>query len=236
MERRIPSSILCTILLTTVFAATITSFTVSGQDSRSAVKSDSARVVSLDAMLDHDIDLFIHNYPIEFYKKREVYSNTSLTYIPCIMNLYFEKEERWLELSIAERKDSLFHYISKPILINDFAINKETGEYYRFPLGFLEHNNPRGDFLSGPIGYKNWYSVEIILPIAKYLEENDVSYIFTIEYIGNGMNLFWTIEANQVFVLLYNKENRSFHKVEANVFLSSVDSNIYFTTWTDETF
>ena len=53
MENRIPSFLLRAFSLIIAFAVASSALTVSGQDSRSAVKVDSAHVVSLDAMLDH---------------------------------------------------------------------------------------------------------------------------------------------------------------------------------------
>ena len=53
MENRIPSFLLRAFLLIIAFTVASSALTASGQDSCSAGKADSARVVSLDAMLDH---------------------------------------------------------------------------------------------------------------------------------------------------------------------------------------
>lgn len=53
MERHFPLSFLRAFSLIIAFAVASSALTVSGQDSRSAIKADSAKVISLDAMLDH---------------------------------------------------------------------------------------------------------------------------------------------------------------------------------------
>ena len=53
MENRIPSFLLRAFSLIIAFAVASSALTVSGQDRRSTGKTDSARVVSLDAILDH---------------------------------------------------------------------------------------------------------------------------------------------------------------------------------------
>ena len=172
------------------------------------------------------IESFVKAFRDQFEEKREVFSDERLIYSPRLKNLY-ENGDRWWRLSPIERRDSLFSFLTPPMLANDIAFDIDSYDYYTFPLGFLYYKeDPRGNLISGPIRGQDWHYYDVIVPLINYLKNNPVQFIFSIENFCNDKHYgwYWTIEDNSLNVLVWDKEAGNVHKQEALLFINNPDN------------
>lgn len=167
-----------------------------------------------------DVNRFVEGYKSAYENHlKKARLDTSLTYIPSVMNLAERKYSSWHCLSSHERQQKLWSYICPPILANDFAFEITKGKYYFFPEGWLYHNLPRyrvNEIVEHP-------DVPLFKQtLLKYLQNNQVEYIFTIVNVGDGSidGRYWVITNNQLYILRYNKDIDELFPVEAIEFLN----------------
>lgn len=173
-----------------------------------------------------DARCFIENYKFAYerYIKKAKF-DTTLTYVPSIMNLYEKKNRSWFNLSRNDRQQKLWTYICPPVLANNFALDIKKGEYFSFPEGWLYHNLPRkrvnrlisSQFI--PYGEKK---------LLEYLQNNHADYVFTITNVGDGSvdGRYWVITNNELYILRYSKDIDELYSVEAMEFMN--DNIVYF--------
>lgn len=161
------------------------------------------------------IDGFIENYKSVYERHlKKAHLDTSLTYIPTIMNLSEKKNNSWYDLSIPERQCKFLSYIYHPILANDFAFDVSNGRYFYFPEGWLFHNLPRHRV--------NRMTTPQLFPLSEkvlleYLQKNHADYVFTVVNVGDGSIdcRYWTISDKFLYILRYNEELNELYAVEA---------------------
>ena len=173
--------------------------------------------------INYSFDYFIHSFKCAYEDRVTEYLDSKLIYIPRIMNLS-EKHDNWDKLSIDQKKDSLFYYLSTPVLADEYAVDIVIGDYYRFPMGLLEYNNKyQTHNITGPIKYKGWFYNEVISPLICYLRSHNVDFVFTVDYFTKkSTDEWWTIENGSVFKLLYDKNNNSLHSVDAQKYIREI--------------
>lgn len=176
------------------------------------------------------LDTFVSNYKEAFSSKNSEYNDTSLVYIPYIMNLYEQGQEKgWGRMTIQQRRDSLFVILNNPILASWEAIKLSTGEIFGFPTGLLDYKKKKKklDFTQwfpNPDIYEKWY-----VPIIDYLKDNEVDYIFRIMNIGGqgSSGEYWTIEQGKLFALQYDESCKSYVRYAAECFLRCAQDDVF---------
>lgn len=169
----------------------------------------------------HDSHSFVNDYLERYEQYKSAYTDTTLLYVPCIMNLY-EYGTEWLALSPSQRKDSLFSFLEHPILANDIALDVNNDEYYVFPLGQLYYcGEIKGYEMAGPITYRNWYHETVIIPLINYALTSRTHYLFSIENLSRDYynGYYWSIEDAVLYALVYDRDTNVFHSVRAESFL-----------------
>lgn len=78
-----------------------------------------------------DARCFIESYKFAYerYIKKAKF-DTTLTYVPSIMNLYEKINRSWFNLSRNDRQQKLWTYICPPVLANNFALDKKRGNIF----------------------------------------------------------------------------------------------------------
>ena len=173
-----------------------------------------------------DVHGFIENYKSMYEKHiKKAKFDTTLTYVPSITNLYEKNGASWFSLSPHERQQNLWHYIYRPILANDFALDVIKGVYYFFPEGLLYEHLPRKRV--NRIIESDFVSLRA-QKLLKYLQHNHADYVFTITNVGNGSidGRYWVITNNQLYILRYNKDIDELYAVEAIKFMN--ENMVYF--------
>lgn len=167
-----------------------------------------------------DAQRFIENYKLAYERYiNKAKFDTTLTYVPSIMNLYEKTNRSWFNLSRSERQQKLWAYICPPVLANNFALDVVKGEYFSFPEGWLYHILPSkrvNQLISQqffPYGAKK---------LLEYLQNNHADYIFTITNVGDGSidGRYWVITNDQLYILRYNKDIDELFSVEAMEFMT----------------
>lgn len=174
--------------------------------------------------------VLVDGYKKAYSKKQKLYKDTTLIYVPCIMNIY-ENGKSWYQLSAKGRRDCFFDFFSHPVLANDMALSKITEDYYSYPTGYdyksRYHNKEKP---AGPRPKDGWYYQTVVLPLIRYLQHNHVDYIFTISNVGFDKrdNLFWTIEQGCLYILRWDVSNEEYYRVDADLFINEVAGDDYF--------
>ena len=191
------------------------------------------------------VEDFIREYKIQYSLHFKEWSDTSLVLIPVLENLY-EQEELWDSITVFERRDRFFDYLTPPVFAYDEAVCLETLDYYRFPEGLLFYKQDkkgerdrRGSRLVGPLNKHGWYYEDIILPLIDYLKAEPVEYIFWVLNLAplyhlNHEHFYFTIEENRLNVIILDAENRRFQKQDAIVFFNDIRNLSFFRCWFED--
>lgn len=169
-----------------------------------------------------DVHDFIEGYKSayrEHLKKARL--DTSLTYVPSVVNLnYINNDLSFYQLPLQERPQKLWSYICNPILANDFAFDVEKGKYFFFPYGWLWSNHRFRKRVNKMFEYE--LSVYYVWEkrLLKYLQNNHIDYVFTIQ-LGVSWDIrFWVIYDNQLYVLQYNEGQDELYSVDVENFIN----------------
>lgn len=177
------------------------------------------------------MECFIDDFKKEYDSKLTELSLAGvMVYVPSVMNIV-EDYHSWMNLSLSERKDSLWYILHKPILANDFAIDIQTGEYYLFPEGWLYHNKDSlalNHFVKVTLAGSHEEDV-----LKEYIQENTVEYIFSVVNLGDGgiNGKYWMIENDQLYILVYDNIADQLYPVNALSFLT--ENNDCYRTFED---
>ena len=170
-----------------------------------------------------DIHDFIEGYKSaykEHLKKARL--DTSLTYVPSVVN--FSHTDSYLsfyQLPLQERPQKLWSYICNPILANDFAFDVEKGKYFFFPYGWLWSNHKFRKRVNKMEGAELWAGDVWRKRLLKYLQNNHIDYVFTIQNLNVNFNTrFWAIYGGQLYVLLCDEGIDELYPVDAEDFMN----------------
>lgn len=173
---------------------------------------------------------FVRNYRAAYAAKSDVYTDTSLVYIPALVNLE-RNINSWGKLSISQRRQLLLRFINEPIIANDMAVNVNKDEWYTFPMGTLYYKGKYEEHIVGPMNNVAWFYKLVQSPLVEYLRNTSVEFVFTIDALlpeDKIQGLFWTIQDGCVYVLLYDKGQGVLYPVEARTFLTDIAKDEYF--------
>ena len=169
-----------------------------------------------------DVHDFIEGYKSaykEHLKKARL--DTSLTYVPSVVNLnYINNDLSFYQLPLQERPQKLWSYICNPILANDFAFDVGRGKLFVFPYGWLFGNHRFRKRVNKMFEYE--LSVYYVWEkrLLKYLQNNHIDYVFTIQ-LGESWDIrFWVIYDNQLYVLQYNEGQDELYSVDVENFIN----------------
>jgi hypothetical protein len=148
------------------------------------------------------VESFIEQYKLAYEKQSVVYKDTSLIYIPEVINLYLDSgSESWFALPASLRRERLWEYLRDPILANKEAINLSKKRRYQYPEGLLFHDRDsvRANGIT-EILVDDYFGV--VVPLVDFLTYNSVDYIFTItnlNVIEKSNEMYWIIKDNQLY-------------------------------------
>ncbi len=172
----------------------------------------------------------VNGYIEAYAKKRKFYKDTTLIYVPMMVNIY-ENCNSWYQLSVKGMRDCFFEFFSHPVLANDMALSKITEDYYLYPHGYdYKSRYYNKEKPAGPCPKDGWYYQTVVLPLIRYLQHNHVDYMFTISNVGfkERDHCFWTIEQGQLYVLRWSDTNDEYYRVDADLFINDIAEDGYF--------
>lgn len=168
------------------------------------------------------VEDFINSYESAYSVKKElVYQDTSLVYIPAVMNLV-ENDTSWNYFVLSKNKEMLWNYLTPALLADYKAIDLNTGDYYVFPMGLLNYHGEANVKIAGPITRTIWYYDGIVMPLITFLRNNRPQYVFWIMNMHSDI-YYWIIKDDKLYALLFDKENHSFYEYDAELFLSDAE-------------
>lgn len=174
------------------------------------------------------VNCFIDYYKEAYDSKiKTLCLDMSITYLPVIWNLSEEKNHNsWIDLSPVERRKNLWNYLCPPILANDEAINLQTGKVFLFPEGFLYHDR---DSIAATRMIETPLRYPAIIALIHYLNDHHPDYIFKIANLGDGSvnGMYWIIQDNDLFILLYDNDSNKLVPVDAETYLNGTDGMHY---------
>lgn len=172
---------------------------------------------------------FIDEYIIAFKARGDTYNDTTLVYVPAVMNLG-QSNNTWFHLTASQRRSHLWDCLTPPILADDMALNILSEERYSYPSGMISHNGQyEPSVIVGPIHYFNWYYYEVQIPLIHYLRECKPDYLFSIVNLGCPCRvpIYAAIQGKQMSFVLYNEQKCEFYSVDADNFIQSVEEAFF---------
>lgn len=177
------------------------------------------------------VESFIEQYKLAYEKQSAVYKDTSLIYIPEVINLYLDSgSESWFALPASLRRERLWKYLRDPILANKEAINLSKKRRYQYPEGlfFNDRDSVRANGIT-EILVDDYFGV--VVPLVDFLTYNSVDYIFTItnlNVIEKSNEMYWIIKDNQLYFLLFDDKRRQFYPIDAELFVRELAEDSFF--------
>lgn len=172
---------------------------------------------------------FIDEYIFAFNARSDTYNDTTLFYIPVVMNLG-EFDNHWYHYTISQRRSHLWDCLRPPVLADDMAININTKERYSFPTGMISHNGQYGpSIIVGPIHYYNWYYYEVQIPLTNYLRVYKPDYLFSVINLGYPSNIpiYVAIQGKHMSFVIYSNYRHEFYSVDAEHFTQNVEDAFF---------
>ena len=169
-----------------------------------------------------DIHDFIDGYKSAYKKHlKKARLDTSLTYVPSVVNFCNSNDNlSFYQLPLQERPQKLWSYICNPILANDFAFDVEKGKYFFFPYGWLWNNHKFrkrvNRMVEAELRVGNVWRKRLL----KYLQNNHIDYVFTIQLGESSDRRFWVIYDNQLYILQYDESRDELYPVDAEDFMN----------------
>ncbi len=169
-----------------------------------------------------DVHDFIEGYKSAYKKHlKKARLDTSLTYVPSVVNFCNTGDYlSFYRLPLQERPQKLWSYICNPILANDYAFDVGRGKLFVFPYGWLFGNYRFRKRVNKMFEYE--LSVYYVWEkrLLKYLQNNHIDYVFTIQ-LGESWDIrFWVIYDNQLYVLQYNEGQDELYSVDIENFIN----------------
>ena len=177
------------------------------------------------------VESFVEQYKLAYEKQAVVYKDTTLIYIPEVINLYLDSgSESWFALPASLRRERLWEYLRDPILANKEAINLSIKRRYQYPEGLLfnDRDSVRANGIT-EILVDDYFGV--VVPLVDFLTNNSVDYIFTItnlNVIEKRNEMYWIIKDNQLFFLLFDDKRRQFYPIDAELFVRELAGDSFF--------
>ena len=169
-----------------------------------------------------DVHDFIEGYKSAYKKHlKKARLDTSLTYVPSVVNFCNTGDYlSFYRLALQERPQKLWSYICNPILANDYAFDVGRGKLFVFPYGWLFGNHRFRKRVNKMFEYE--LSVYYVWEkrLLKYLQNNHIDYVFTIQ-LGESWDIrFWVIYDDQLYVLQYNEGQDKLYSVDVENFIN----------------
>ena len=169
-----------------------------------------------------DVHDFIEGYKSAYKEHlKKACLDTSLTYVPSVANFsYTDNYLSFYQLPLQERPQKLWSYICNPILDNDFAFDIEKGKYFVFPYGWLSGNHRFRNRVNKMEEAEIWAGNVWSKRLLKYLQNNHIDYVFTIQLGESSDRRFWVIYDNQLYILQYDESRDELYPVDAEDFMN----------------
>ena len=172
------------------------------------------------------VEDFINSYESAYTVKKElVYQDTSLVYIPAVMNLV-ENNTSWNFFVLSNKNNKIWNYLTPAILADYEAIDLNTGDYYLFPMGLLHYHGETNVKMVGPVARTIWYYDGIVMPLMTFLRNNRPQYVFWIMNMYSDIN-YWIIKDDKLYALMFDRESQSFYQFDAELFLNDAELDPY---------
>lgn len=162
---------------------------------------------------------FIENYKKEYHQLVNKNTDTSLLYMPQIMNFSEGYDVLLNKMPMEQRKENLFLFLSNHNLklANDYAFDVKGCRLLYDPTGLLRYKQYKDKREMVDISAVRDFDFPVKV-LLNYLEENACDYIFTIE--STGYEVFWVIKNGNIFALVYDEKNIYFQVLDVESFLN----------------